>query len=454
MHGNVKRPGESWAVFCLFARDVRAVRLVMHTNINASECVEYVERLAAFGTRHTLSTTTDGKRGIGAARLWLSEQLRAFGGNLRVELESHDAPVTARTPSGGELVNVVAMLPGRLASARHRRVYCMAHYDSMNADIMNAVDDAPGANDNASGCGVVLACAKALANTRPDATIVFLLTAGEEQGLLGARAHAQALRAQSESREVIVLNNDTVGDPGPMLLREGLPALSDDPTRAVVRMFSEGLPKAASGESVATIRTLGGEHDSPSRQLARAIAGIAQQDASVAMPWLIARPDRFLRGGDHTPFNECGFAAVRFTSLAEEYSRQHVHPQMRDGRLYGDVPSFVQGEYLAAVARLNCKALRVLANAPSSPANARIVAAGMEQDTLVRWDSAAEEDVARYEVLWRDTTSNVWQASRSVDADVRELRVGVSKDNAYFAVRAVDADGNASVPAFCVAANA
>lgn len=425
----------------------------MHArDISASECLHYVDRLAAFGTRHTLSTTSSDTRGIGAARNYLASTLRSFTGSLRVDFETHDAPITPRTPCGAQLVNVVATLPGTLRSASHRRIYCIAHYDSLNADVMNAVDDAPGANDNASGCAVVLACAKALADSPCDATIVFMLTAGEEQGLLGARAHAQALATQSNVTSVFVLNNDTVGDPGPTLLREGLPAL--DTSRPRVRMFSEGLPKPASLEAAMALRTLGGEHDSPSRQLARTIAEIAHTHNTAALPWSIHRPDRFLRGGDHTPFNEHGFAAVRFTSLAEEYSRQHVHPSTRDGAPYGDLPRFVDSSYLAAVARLNCAALVALANAPSPPANARIIAAGMEQDTLIAWDASPEADVVGYDIVWRDTDSPTWQAQRRVDATTKKCRIGVSKDNAHFAVRAVDSAGHLSVPAYCIAAKA
>lgn len=425
----------------------------MHSrDISASECLHFVDRLAGFGTRHTLSTTTSDTRGIGAARNYLASTLRSFGGLLRVELEFHAAPITPRTPQGAQLVNVVATLPGTLASAAHRRIYCIAHYDSLNNDVMNATDDAPGANDNASGCAVVLACAKALAASPCDATIVFMLTAGEEQGLLGARAHAQALARQTDITSVFVLNNDTVGDPGPAVLREGLPAL--DTSRPRVRMFSEGLPKPSTLEAAMSLRTLGGEHDSPSRQLARTIAEIAATQPTAASPWSIHRPDRFLRGGDHTPFNEHGFAAVRFTSLAEEYTRQHVHPGMRDGAPYGDLPRFVDGEYLAGVARLNCTALVALANAPSPPGNARVIAAGMEQDTLIAWDASPETDVAGYVIVWRDTDNHVWQAQRRVDAAVRQCRVSVSKDNAHFAVRAVDSAGNLSVPAYCIAAKA
>lgn len=425
----------------------------MHaSDITASECLHYVDRLAAFGTRHTLSTTTSDTRGIGAARNYLASTLRSFAGSLHVDFETHAAPITPRTPQGAQLVNVVATLPGTLASAAHRRIYCIAHYDSLNADVMNAIDDAPGANDNASGCAVVLACAKALAASPCDATIVFMLTAGEEQGLLGARAHAQALAKQSDITSVFVLNNDTVGDPGPALLRDGLPAL--DTSRPRVRMFSEGLPKPASLEAAMSLRTLGGEHDSPSRQLARTIAEIAHTQLAAANPWSIHRPDRFLRGGDHTPFNEHGFAAVRFTSLAEEYSRQHVHPSNRDGAPYGDLPRFVDGEYLASIARLNCAAIIALANAPSPPANARIIAAGMEQDTLIAWEASPETDVAGYVIVWRDTDSPTWQAQRRVDAAARQCRIGVSKDNAHFAVRAVDIAGNLSVPTYCIAAKA
>jgi len=333
-------------------------------------------------------------------------------------------------------VNVVAVLAGSMPAAAARRYAVVGHYDSRCSDVLDAEGDAPGANDDGSGVAAVMELARVMAGRRFDATLVFLLTAGEEQGLLGARAHAKAARAAGTAYRG-VLSNDIVGDPG------GQPAGARR-----IRVFSEGVPPGASPEEVRRIASLAAEHDSPSRQLARFVAEVAGLHRPGVEAMLVFRADRFLRGGDHLAFLAEGFPAVRFTDLREDYARQHQDPRVEGGVRYGDLPEYVDPEYLAAVARLNGAALAHLANAPSTPADARVVTAALANDTTVRWSPSPEPDTAGYEVLWRETTSPTWQ--RTFDAGAAtEYRLDPSKDDGLFGVRAYDRDGFRSPVAFC-----
>lgn len=405
-----------------------------------------VTTLAGFGTRHTLSDTESPTRGIGAARNWIKAQFeesaRASGrsGDLAplVKFDSHRLePDGRRVSRAVDIVNVVAELPGARPEARSRRIYVIAHYDSRASDPVDDKSDAPGANDNASGTALVMELFRVLAPRRFDATLVFMATAGEEQGLLGARAHAVAAKAAG-AEIVAVLNNDIVGDPS------GLAGTRQD---RAVRVFSEGVPRNPTPEALAAIQSVSGESDSPSRQLARYVAEAAAEHQLAVTPQLIFRPDRFLRGGDHSAFNDNGFPAVRFTVVSEHYHRQHQDVRTADGVAYGDLPEFVAGDYLAGVARVNGAALIHLANAPAAPRQAAIVTASLDTATTLRWQASPDADLAGYQVVWRDTTSPTWQHSRDVGA-VTTATLPLSKDDFQLAVRAVDRDGYRSVVGF------
>jgi Zn-dependent M28 family amino/carboxypeptidase len=329
-----------------------------------------------------------------------------------------------------------------------RAYYVVAHYDSRNAEAMDAKGDAPGANDDASGVAVVMECARVLAARGAlEQTVVFLCTAGEEQGLIGAKYHAENVAAKKPYIIAGVLNNDIVGDPWSSPGADG----KVRETKDRIRLFSEGLPRAASAEEYARLRSLAGESDSTSRQLARLLSDIAAWHDLPVKPTLIFRQDRFLRGGDHIAFNEAGFAAVRFTEVDEVYDRQHVGVTERDGKPYGDLPEFVDAEYLGNVARLNVAALVHLANSPSAPGAVRIVTAELANDTLIRWSPSPEPDIAGYEVVWRETTSPVWQNGQNV-GNFTEARIPVGKDDVFFGVRAYDKDGFRSPVVFPVVA--
>ncbi|MCK6477992.1 MAG: M28 family metallopeptidase [Phycisphaerales bacterium] len=420
--------------------------------ISPDECRRIVDTLAGFGTRHTLSDTASETRGIGAARRWIKAEMEksaaASGGRMRVEFEEFDLPPGARIPQGARVVNVIAVLPGSMPEAAGRACYVVGHYDSRNGDGADAVGDAPGANDDASGTAVVMECARVLAATKLDATVVFLATAGEEQGLLGAKAHAEKIAGAKTWTIGGVLNNDIVGDPHGW--RWGK---TDDPAdRLTVRVFSEGLPRNASAETLAQIRSLGGEVDSINRQLARYVAEVAQVEQTAVRPRVTYRLDRFLRGGDHLSFSESGFAAVRFTAPREDYTRQHQDVTTVEGPggttlPYGDVPRFVDAEYVADVARLNAAVLVHLANAPAAPSNVRMLTAQLETSTALRWSPSAEPDVAGYEVVWRDTTSPTWDHVKDV-GDATTASFELSKDDWFFGVRAYDQDGYRSPVTF------
>ena len=412
-------------------------------SVDPSRIRQDVDRLAAFGTRHTLSETASATRGIGAARDWIASRLRDAAVPrsgvlpLQVAFDRHRVSADGRRVTRDvDVVNVVATLPGVAESAVSRHYYVVAHYDSRASDPNDATGDAPGANDDGSGVAVLLELARILAPRRLDATVVLLATSGEEQGLLGARGHAKALvDAAVDVRAV--LSFDIVGDPR-------MPA--GPPRPDGIRLFSEGLP--ADLAQTAAVRMLGGESDSPSRELARHVGTLARWHGAEVQPALVFRPDRFLRGGDHTAFNELGIAAVRFTEFGENYDRQHQDPRSEDGHEFGDVPQFVDADYVAGVTRLAAIAILHLANAPAAPKHARIVALALGHDTALRWSPAPDQDVAGYEVVWRATTSGLWEHVQDVGA-VTSVTLPWHKDEHLFGIRSYDADGYRSEVAFC-----
>lgn len=417
--------------------------------VSASALREHVDALAGFGTRHTLSETESETRGIGAARRWLrgafADAVADSGrdGALEplVHFEVHRVEADGRRVTRDvEVVNVVCVIPGAMPEARDRHYYAVAHYDSRASGANDAEAEAPGANDDGSGTAALIELARVLSRLRLDSTVVLLATAGEEQGLLGAAAHADMVLTPNEHpRDVrAVLSSDIVGDP------RGVSGLE---ARDRIRVFSEGVPRRQDTRGMAELMRLGAENDSPSRQLARFVAYVAEREGTGVRPWLIYRSDRFLRGGDHTAFNERGVPAVRLTQVHEVYERQHQDVREEGGDRYGDTPEWVDTEYLADVTRLNAAVLVHLANAPSAPGRARIVVADLAYDTTLRWAPSPEPDVAGYEVVWRDTSSPSWDHVTDV-GDVTEATIDLSRDNWFFGVRAYDGDGYRSPVAF------
>ncbi len=398
-----------------------------------------VDKLVSFGNRSTLSAQDEESikagKGIGAAREWIKSELEQYskdcGGCLEVKTDEFVEQPAARIPKPTAITNVYAVLRGTDPAQSSRIVLVTGHYDSRNSDNFNVTDPAPGANDDASGTAVSLECARVLSKLKFPATVIFLTVAGEEQGLNGSKHFAQMAKQQGWKLEA-VLNNDIVGgDRNPQ----------QDPS--VVRVFSEGLPAAATEADIRHIRMLGGENDSSSRELARYITEVGRTYNSGVQPLLIFRLDRFLRGGDHYSFNQQGFAAIRFTDFREDFNHQHQNPRIENGIEYGDLPKFVNFDFTARVTRLNAATLAALASAPAPPSAVKMLTKDLDNDTTLTWN--ASPDATAYEVLWRATSAPDWEHAQTISSGTRAT-LKVSKDNVIFAVRAVDAAGHRSLP--------
>lgn len=395
-----------------------------------------IKKLASFGTRNTLSETESNTRGIGAARRWIKSELEkcaaANGGRMTVAFDSHIAPISPRIPQQTELVNVVATLPGTQAESKERLYVVSGHYDSMPTLPTDPKTDAPGANDDASGTAASMELACVMSKYQWDATLVFMTVAGEEQGLIGARDWATKARTRNLNIAGMITNDiigNTKGADGTVV-------------RDRVRLFAEGVPpiNPMSDEVLTALRT-GGENDLPTRQLARHIKTSADKYLKDIKVDVIYRRDRYLRGGDHAPFLEQGYAAVRMTEYIENWQHQHQNPRVENGKQFGDLPEYVDYDYVAKVTRVNAAALATLAMAPAAPREVQMETFQLENDTTLRWKANTEPDIAGYRIVWRDTTAPFWQQSQDVGLVTRATVKAVSKDNFVFGVVAYDKDG-------------
>ena len=410
--------------------------------VSAERIRANIEKLVSFGTRLTISAQDPDSiaagRGVGAAREWIKQEFERYskdcGGCLEVKTDSFTEPAADRIPQPTIITNVYAVLKGTGAENAKRIVLVTGHYDSRPSDTLDVKADAPGANDDGSGTAVSLECARVLSKLKFPATIIFLTVAGEEQGLNGSQHFAKMAKEQGWNVEA-ALNNDIVGGDK-----------SAEQDHSVVRVFSEGLPAAATEQEIRRIRGLGGENDSASRQLARYVADVGRTYKDVGVnPMLVFRLDRYLRGGDHYSFNQQGFAAVRFTEFREDFHHQHQNVRTENGIEYGDLTKFVDFDYVAHAARLNAATLASLASAPAPPANVHLLAKDLENDSTLTWEASPGGLATGYEILWRATTSPEWEYVQKVGA-VTRTTLKLSKDNVIFAVRAVDAQGHWSLP--------
>ena len=410
--------------------------------IDARNIEKTIRKLVSFGTRNTLSVQDNPNRGVGAARDWLfsefSKAAEQSGGRMTVEKQTFEQPKAARVPTPTLLTNIVATLKGTQPESETRTYVVSGHYDSMCTSPTDATCDAPGANDDASGTAAVLEMARVMAKYKFDATIIFMTVAGEEQGLLGSTYFAEQAKQKNMDIEAM-FTNDIIGS------SLGGNGVRDNHT---VRVFSEGVPSNEKPEEATIRRGVGGENDSTARQLARFIKETAERYVPGMRVMMVYRRDRYLRGGDHIPFVERGFAAVRFTELNEDYQHQHQNVRVENGVQYGDLPQFDDFNYIASVARVNAASLATLALAPARPKNVGLVTTRLTTDTDLKWDANKEPDLAGYEIVWRDTTSPVWSNSRDVGKVVSFTMKGMSKDNYFFGVRAVDKSGNRSPVSF------
>jgi Peptidase family M28 len=433
------------------------------SDISAERIERRIRTLAGFETRHTASETESDTRGIGAARRWIERELKACsaaaGGALQVQMHSYVEPAGRLLAKPTEIVDVVATLPGASAAAGRERVLVVSgHYDSVNGDIKDVTGAAPGANDDASGTAVAMELACVMARHRFDATLVFMAVAGEEQGLLGATQWAREARSKKLNIEAMI-TNDIVGssrgdwgqrdakrlrqfaggiDPLLRLLRttQGNAAPSEEDVQSF----------AALREALQPIALAGGEDDLPTYQLARHLKAAAETWLPGFKVQLVQRPDRMMRGGDHLPFLERGYAAVRFTEPFENYRHQHQNVRTEKGVTYGDLPEYVDFAFVADVARVNAAGLATLALAPPPPRNVRLVLSRPTNDTQLSWD--VDPDAAGYRVVWRSTDSATWEHSRDVGAVGEVVLDGLSMDNVMFGVMAISKRGHPSLASF------
>ena len=409
--------------------------------ISVGQVQSDIEKLVSFQNRSTLSaqdaTSISSGKGVGAAREWIKSEFERYSrecaGCLEVKTDTFTQPVSERVATPTVITNVYAVLKGANPEDAKRIVLVTGHYDSRNSTNENVSDAAPGANDDASGTAVSLECARVLSKLHFPGTIIFLAVAGEEQGLYGSKHFAEFAKSQGWDVEA-VLNNDIVG---------GDQSPGQDPR--VVSVFSESIPDNSSERDIRMIRALGGENDSPSRELARYMAQTARAYQLQVMPLLEFRRDRYLRGGDHISFNQEGFAAVRLTEFRENYDHQHQNVRAENGVQYGDLPKFVDFDYVANVARVNAATLAVLASAPAPPRSVHLETKQLVNDSTVAWDPPADGRAVDYEVLWRATAAPDWEHSQSAGKATR-LTLPLSKDNVIFAVESVDAAGHRSLP--------
>ncbi len=403
-----------------------------------------IQSLVGFGTRHTLSDTASPKRGIGAARRWAQNRFveigRGCGGCLTIVTPSQIV-TGERVPKPAEIVDVVAIQKG--TTDPERVIVITGHIDSRVSDPMNAIADAPGADDDASGVAVVIEAARILSRYKFPATLVYGVLSGEEQGLYGGKVLADYAKAQSWRVEAD-LNNDIVG------AIRGQNGVIDN-TR--LRLFSEGTREVESAEQAKQRRFEGGENDSASRNVARYAKDVAERYMPNWTVALVYRLDRFGRGGDHSAFNALGFPAVRFTENAEDYRHQHQDLRTDGGVEYGDTIAHVDFAYLGKVAATNALAAASMASAPPPPTNVKIAGA-VEPDTKLSWTVAPGSPAAGYRVHWRDTTEAAWSHSRDAGNNAGVTLTDIAIDDFVFGVASVSAEGFESPIVFPGAAGA
>ncbi|WP_168077184.1 M20/M25/M40 family metallo-hydrolase [Caulobacter sp. SSI4214] len=388
-----------------------------------------IRALVGFGTRHTLSDVTSDKRGIGAARRWTKARFEAIskdcGGCLTLETPSQTF-TGKRAPNGVVVEDVLAVQKGTTDPSRV--IIIAGHIDSRVTDVMDFTSDAPGANDDGSGVAAVIEAARVLSKHKFPATLVFAVLSGEEQGLYGGKVLADHAKAQGWKVEAD-LNNDIIGN------SHGQSGVMDN---THVRIFSEGTKAVETPEQANGRRYNGGEVDSPSRNLARYLDGLADRYLTNLDVTMVYRTDRYGRGGDQVPLLEAGYPAVRVTEAVENYDRQHQTLRTENGKAYGDTIEGVDFAYLAQVTRLNAIAMASLASAPPPPSGVKIEGA-VSPDTKVSWTPTP--GAVGHRVWWRGTTDPTWSFSRWVPGAATITLKDVVIDDYFFGVSSVGADG-------------
>jgi Peptidase family M28 len=407
--------------------------------VQASRLKSTVEQLVGFGTRNDFSeTSSTANHGVFGARDWIARQFAAIAttsnGRMTVTLDTYLQPKTPRTPRAVTESSVIATLHGDDPG----RIYIMSsHFDDCDGHCTDGAGVAPGADDNGSSVAAVLEAARVMASSRFRGTIIFACFDGEELGLWGSNHYAHELAA-GHAPVLAVLNNDIIGN---SVGGDG----RSEPN--VVRVFSEGLP---AGVAIARVNLVGSENDSPSRELSRFIAEVAPVYVPNLTVRQIFRSDRFMRGGDQQSFQSVGYsAAVRFVEAHENFTHQHQDVRIQNGTQYGDLPQYIDAEYLRRATQANVAALATLALGPPPPTGVELVLARLGYDSTLRWKRVA--DAASYEIVWRSTDAPQWEYARNV-GDVSEATLPVSKDDYILGIRSVDANGLRSPAVYPVAA--
>jgi len=410
----------------------------MVKEVSADSLKSYIYKMVSFGTRSTLSTQPSTTRGIAAARDWVLSKFNEFGKQSNGRLTAFiDTTIykadNNRVSRDIVLGNVVATLKG--TDPNDKRIFLISgHLDNMRTSPTDSTGDAPGANDDGSGSAAVIECARIMSKHAFPATVIFVTVSGEEQGLLGAYYMANKAKKENWNIEA-VLNNDIMGSNNTSETK------IIDNTR--IRVFSEGLSVLDTGKVATNIRNLGLENDGKARQLARYVKEIGERYVENLEVVMVYRNDRFLRGGDHTPYVLNGYAAVRITEMNENYYHQHQNVRMENGIQYGDLPEFMDFEYLRKNTAMNLSNLANLSKAPAMPEEVKVEVKNLNNYTSLNWKAPKSGKVKGYYILMRETTSAFWQ--KKFFTTQNEYTLPYSKDNYFFAVQSVGQDGNESL---------
>jgi hypothetical protein len=411
----------------------------MVKEVSADSLKSNISKLVSFGTRNTLSTQTDPKRGIGAARNWVLMRFNEFAKQSNGKLTAFIDTTTLqkdgrRVDSTLLLGNVVATLKG--TDAGDDRIFIISgHLDNMRTSVMDRTGDAPGANDDASGVAAVMECARIMSKRSFPATIIFVAVSGEEQGLLGANYMAEKAKKQNWNIEA-VLNNDIMGSNNS--------SETNIINNTKIRVFSEAFSILDTGRAMQNIRNLGLENDGRARQLARYVKEIGERYVDNLEIVMVYRNDRFLRGGDHTPYVNRNYAAVRFTEMNENYYHQHQDVRVENGIQYGDLIEFMDFEYLRKNTAMNLSNLANLSKSPSQPQEVRVETRRLTNLTNLSWKAPKSGKVKGYYIVMRETTSAVWQ--KKIFTTDTKMDLPYSKDNYFFGVQSISEEGNEGLP--------
>jgi Zn-dependent M28 family amino/carboxypeptidase len=388
-----------------------------------------------------LSDTKSSTRGIGAAQRWVKSEFDnyALASNGRLSSIIDYFTIKAdgkRITNDAQLANVMATLKGT-DPTDDRVLIISGHLDSRASDVMDATIDAPGANDDGSGVAAMMELARIMSKREFPFTLIFVAVVGEEQGLYGARYLAE--KAKNEKWNVIaMINNDMIGNSlsSGTLLRDN----------KQVRVFSETIPYLETEAEAKLRKATNRDNDSPSRQLARYIKTVTNQYVEQLDINLVYRNDRFLRGGDHTPFSQNGFTAIRFCEMNENYDHQHQTVRKENNIQYGDLPEFIDYEYMKKVTCSNLATFSNLALSPKAPINVGIEIKELTNSSTLVWSKPEGKPVYGYTILIRETSSSHWE--KAIFVKDTKAEIPYSKDNFFFAVQAVDELGHSSLPVF------